>query len=239
MVLGKGNRRLPPYVSYRTFSNFLEQLEQHGTPARIDRSFWGDRFSGSTGTQLIAALRFLNLTDDAGAPTARLKQLVGAHGGQRAEVVKAVTQESYAFILQGSIDPQNATYSQFEEVLHANYELANDVARKCIKFFIELSEEAEIPLSPFITKKGKRVRSTAGTKKISRKAANRTNQNLVIPQHIEEVPKQAASWGQILLVKFPTFDPTWPNEVKLKWFEGFEELLRIGTVQGNGKGSLP
>ena len=161
MVLGRSSRRLPPYVSYRTFTNFLELL-QPGVPSRIDRSFWGERFSGSTGTQLITALRFLNLTDDGGAPTARLKQLVTARGSQRAEIVKAVTLENYAFIMQGGIDPKNATYAQFEEVLHANYDVAGDVARKCIKFFVGLAEDAEIPLSIFVTKNSSN-RSSPGT----------------------------------------------------------------------------
>jgi len=31
-----------------------------------------------------------------------------------------------------------------------------------------------------------------------------------------------------LLEKFPTFDPTWPDEIKAKWFEGYERLLGLG-----------
>jgi hypothetical protein len=53
-------KHLPPYVSYRTFRNFLERLQQH-IPSRIDRSYWGDFLSGSNGIQLMAALRFLKL----------------------------------------------------------------------------------------------------------------------------------------------------------------------------------
>ena len=36
-----------PYVSYRTFRNFLELLKE-GLPSRIDRSVWGPRYSGTT-----------------------------------------------------------------------------------------------------------------------------------------------------------------------------------------------
>ena len=49
---------VPPYVPYRTFQTFLEFL-QDGIPARIDRSVWGSRFSGSSGTQLMTALKVL------------------------------------------------------------------------------------------------------------------------------------------------------------------------------------
>ncbi|MDD4465958.1 MAG: hypothetical protein PHY25_04705, partial [Dehalococcoidales bacterium] len=56
-------RQLPPYVSYRSFWNFLDRLRE-AVPARIDRSYWGDKFSGSTGTQLMGALRYLGLIDN-------------------------------------------------------------------------------------------------------------------------------------------------------------------------------
>ena len=82
MVTERGRKRLPPYISYRTFHNFVERLQQQ-LPARIDRSYWGDMLSGSTGTQLMAALRFLDLIDENGRPTDRLKPLV--NGQRRSE----------------------------------------------------------------------------------------------------------------------------------------------------------
>jgi len=57
-----------------------------------------------------------------------------------------------------------------------------------------------------------------GTRKIIQGRGTRTNQNLVIPNYLREIPDG-------LLTKFPTFDPAWPDEVKLKWFEAFDKLL--------------
>ncbi len=31
---------------------------------------------------------------------------------------------------------------------------------------------------------------------------------------------------EMLLSKFPEFDPTWPDEVKLKWFDAFDRLMK-------------
>jgi hypothetical protein len=31
--------------------------------------------------------------------------------------------------------------------------------------------------------------------------------------------------GHVLIDKFPNFDPTWPAEVQVKWFAGFERLM--------------
>jgi hypothetical protein len=36
---------------------------------------------------------------------------------------------------------------------------------------------------------------------------------------------QNISLEQLLLSKFPSFDPAWPDEVKTKWFEGFNKLM--------------
>ncbi|MFH1015918.1 MAG: DUF5343 domain-containing protein, partial [Chloroflexota bacterium] len=224
MVLDKEKKRLPPYVSYRTFRNFLDGLQVGGMPARIDRSYWGDRLSGTTGTQLISALRFLNLVDASGVPTNRLRMLVAARGPQRNELLRQVTFEAFAPLMKAGLDPQNATYSQLEEIFHDNFNLSGDVSRKCIKFFIMLAGDAGVHLSPFITRRLKSPR--AGTN--AKKAPARTKRNEVVPNGLEEVPNQVLSWEQLVLSKFPTFDPAWSDELKLKWFESYEELLKRG-----------
>ena len=68
---------VPPYVSYRTFRNFLELLKE-GLPSRIDRSVWGPRYSGTTGQQLMTALKSLRLITDNGVPTQKLEELVNS-----------------------------------------------------------------------------------------------------------------------------------------------------------------
>jgi hypothetical protein len=217
-------KHLPPYVSYRTFRNFLDGLQQ-GIPARIDRSYWGDRWSGSTGSQLVAALRFLSLVDSNAVPTNRLKQLVTARDSQRTEILKQLASEAFAFLLRGSLDSQTATYAQIEELLHNTYQVTPDVSRKCIKFFVGLASDAEIPLSPFIIKKSKVRTTSTGTRRISPKGVVRTKMDSTVLQNGPEVPAQW-SLDKILLSKFPTFDPNWTDEVKIKWFEAFDTLLR-------------
>jgi hypothetical protein len=224
MVMEKSRKRLPPYISYRTFHNFLEGLEQ-GIPSRIDRSYWGERFSGSTGIQLMAALRFLGLVDTNGVPNEGLKQLVMSRGEARTEHLRNITNEAFAFLLLSNFDLQTATYSQLQELFHYTFQLTGDVSRKCIKFFVALAGDSGIPLSPFITKQFRPARSSTGTKTITKKTSTRTTKSPEIPQTIEGVPTQVP-WETALLAKFPTFDPEWSEEVKLKWFEAFDELLK-------------
>lgn len=220
----KSQGRLPPYVSYRTFRNFVEGLRQR-VPARIDRSYWGDTMSGSTGTQLTAALRFLGLIDATGSPTSRLRPLAIASGEQKATLINEILTASYDFIQQSSLDLQSATYAQLKEAFNDRFQLTDDVRRKCIKFFIEMANDAGIVLSPFITKRFRSERGTSGTKVVVKRQSARTNRNNVIPNNSGEIPHNN-SWGQMLLTKFPAFDPEWNDEVKLKWFSAFDELLK-------------
>jgi len=226
MVNDRGRKSLPPYVSYRTFRNFVDGL-QLGIPARIDRSYWGDRYSGSTGTQLMTALRFLGLIDGNGMPTTRLRQLVSAKGAQRSEILKQIAYTSFDFLSERSLDPQVATYAQLEEAFYNTYQVTGDVARKCIKFFVSLESDAGVPLSTFIMKKSKTTRTDSTRKRTAKKTSAGTNRNSAISLAADSITAQIA-WYEMVLAKFPTFDPTWSDDVKLKWFEAFDALLKRG-----------
>jgi hypothetical protein len=218
------NKRVPPpYVSYRTFLNFIEGLEQT-IPARIDRSYWGNRFSGSNGSQLVAALRFLDLTDSNGFPTGKLKQMVISKGNERTEIIKKIVREAYSFLAEDAPDPQTATYAQLEEAFHDHFQLAGDVVRKCIKFYINLATAGGVKLSPFIT--GKTRISNPGTnfKRINRKLSDKIPRT-EIPQNQRICPENN-SMDKMLIDKFPVLDPNWPDEIKNKWFSAFNELLK-------------
>jgi hypothetical protein len=230
MVIDKGRKHLPPYVSYRTFHNFLEGLQQR-MPSRIDRSYWGDMLSGSNGTQLMAAIRFLGLIDGNGKPMDLLKLLVTAKGEQRQQLLQEIAYESFSFALRSNLDLQSATYAQLEEVFHNTFQLTDDVSRKCVKFFIALVSDAGITLSPFITKRTRSTHASSGTKAIVKKTSIRTKQNAVIPQVLVEIPNRS-SWNNMLLAKFPNFYPAWNDELKTKWFSAFDELLKKGVSAG-------
>ena len=222
MIKDSGRKRLPPYVSYRTFLNFIDRLQQ-GIPSRIDRSYWSDGLSGSNGTQLMSAMRFLGFIDASDRPTSRLRQLVSAKGAQRTEVLRQITSEAFGFLLQGPFDSQTATYAQLEEIFHNTFGLTGSVCRKGAKFFVALASNAEMPLSPFILKRVRLVRTNTGIKPAAKRRGTQEKWNLIVPQNLEDIPSEV-SWDKMLLGKFPTFDPSWSDEVKLGWLEAFDGL---------------
>ena len=225
MTMEEGRKHSPPYVSYKTFGSFISQLQPQ-VPSRIDRSIWGEMFSGSTGTQLMSAMRFLNLIDGNARPTARLRVLPSASGEHRAALLRQVAEESYAFVLKGTLDTQNATYAELEDAFQNSYHMKSDVCRKCIKFFTEISKDAGIPLSPQITKKRKVPRTNSGIKNANKIVGTRTNNKLVVPIKESKIP-ELLPWHQMLADKFPHFDPAWNDDIKKKWFEAYFELFKI------------
>ena len=105
-------KAVPPYVPYRTFRTFLEFLSE-GVPDRIDRSVWGSRFSGTSGSQLMTALKALGLIDTAGRPQRELERLALAEGRERREAFRDMLRRSYGPVFE--LDLTRATKAQFHE----------------------------------------------------------------------------------------------------------------------------
>src|SRR5271170_37777 len=81
-----------PYTSFLTVKNVLKDMKEHGTPTRIDRSVFPNLAGGTVG-QMLPALKFLRLTNEAGVPTDEMKKLVDAVSSQEtwsAELSKIV-----------------------------------------------------------------------------------------------------------------------------------------------------
>lgn len=170
--MGKSKKHFPPYVSYKTFKHFIAKLRQD-FPTRIDRAYWGEMYSGSTGTQLMLALRFLNLMDDNTRPLPRLKLLSSVLNENRATLLRQVAEEAYAFVLKETLDTQNATYAELEDIFQDTYNMKSEVCRKCIKFFVEFSKDAGIPLSQYVTHKWKTQPGSVDIKRATKKVCTR------------------------------------------------------------------
>jgi Family of unknown function (DUF5343) len=146
----------PPYTSYRTFKTFIQDLQEHGVPSRIDRSVL-TRFSGVVGSQLMHALRFLGLIEEQGRPTQRLKELVNAHGAANwPEKLLELLQRDYAPMF--AIELETATPSHFNGVFRKAFPAAEAVVQKCVTFFLYAASDAGVKVSGRVLK-GRKPRS--------------------------------------------------------------------------------
>ncbi|HEY1773242.1 MAG TPA: hypothetical protein VGH91_08635 [Gammaproteobacteria bacterium] len=212
---------VPPVVAYKTFKNFLRTLAP-STPSAIDRSIMRS-MPGGVQTQMLGALRFLNLIDGNGVPQDKLTRLVKSETPEYQKTLQEVLTASYPFMKSG-FDLKTATDAllakQFEPLA------AGDTIRKCITFFIPAAIDAGMEISPYIKKPGKRGPSAPKPRK--QRVSSGGKQNQQEDQHDHDMQPPPLTWHQLLLSKFPSFDPNWPDEVKAKWFESFQNLMKQG-----------
>jgi hypothetical protein len=217
MTLHEQTPTIPPYVPYRTFQTFLEFLLEEGIPDRIDRTVWGSRFSGGSGTQLMTTLKVLKLVDDDGRPAQDLDDLVHAEGDDRRSTMRHVLERFYVPVFE--LDLGRATKGQFHDAFR-KFGTKEGVLTKCEAFFIRAAQAAGIELSKRI------VAGRHGASK-SRATPAVVTEKSVAPVAVEV----AAPAGSIkleladrILAKYPDFDPAWDAAVQAKWLEGMTRL---------------
>ena len=160
----------PPYLSYRTFRNYLEGLAT-GIPGRIDRSVLGN-FSGIVQSQLLGTLQFFEMIDAEGHPTEFLDRVVSATPDVKKKLLTLALQSRYPFVFRGGVDLTKATTRQ----LHEQFEgagISGDTVRKSVAFFIFAAKDAGIELSKFI--KAPRSPRGAGARQTIRAPRSATN----------------------------------------------------------------
>jgi len=191
--------------------------------------------SGTLQSLLISALEYLNLIHPGnGVPTENLTKLVHSEGGDRQRILKEIVTSSYSFIFHDDFNLSRATAHQLQEKF-TGIGTSGDTTRKCIGFFMHIAKEAGIPMSPHLKKpRGRRPGAAPKTKKHTIKTPPPAQQQ-GNGSYIEETEKGHADvgWQKLLLSKFPSFDPAWPDDVKTKWFDGFKGLMDQFKQQEN------
>lgn len=170
----------PPYVSYNTFRTLLEWLKAEGVPLQFDRSFWRSKFSGSNGTQLVAALRFLGLLSG-DEPLDNLERLVNATLEERRSLLAIMLRASYLAVPFEELP--RATPSMVRGWFRS-YPIDGHTLRKAISFFVNAVKDADLPISNAVTKMAK-ARSAP-------RNASPTNIRLGVPRVVPQSKKAAS-----------------------------------------------
>ena len=138
-----------PYVSYKTFKNFLDSLKV-AIPGRIDRSVL-HTMSGGNRKHLMHALRTMGLVTEREIPTESLKRLASSTGPDEQKALTAALKVGYPFLFDGSIDLSTASGKQLLDEF-AKTGLNGDSVRKSVGFFLAAGKDAGIKLSTFFDK---------------------------------------------------------------------------------------
>jgi hypothetical protein len=164
MESGNGQADAParpsaPYISYLTFANCLDWLSAEGVPARLDRSIWSKRYSGSVGPQLLLALRFLGLLRDE-EPTPQLEELVEASADKRKELLVGIFRRSYDGV---NFDLLNKATPNMVSEWVGTHGVAGETLRKAVSFLINGLKAVEFPLSPALVRAARNRPSVGGS----------------------------------------------------------------------------
>src|SRR6266496_5516482 len=143
------SKRVPPYLSYRTFRNFLDSVSVSGVPTRIHRSMMASK-SGSTQALLFSAIRYFGLASDKDVSTTDLELLVHSEGKQRQEVWRRIFISAYGAVFKSKINLERATTEELTHIFLRQGVSSKDTIRKCVTFFCMGAKDAGIKLSPHI-----------------------------------------------------------------------------------------
>lgn len=170
----------PPFTSYSSYINFLNQLREHGTvPTRIDKTLMS-KSSGSQISATMAALKYLGQIDEAGKPSEQFKKLVLGTEDDRKPLLAALLKERYQFLFDDvGFNIEQATSGEMAEKFRA-LEINGSTVTRTIAFFLAAAKEAGIKVSPHI----KPPPAPKGAAKKSPKAKELTGNQL--PQEEED-----------------------------------------------------
>lgn len=141
-------KTVPPYLSYKTFTNFINGIAEKGIPMRIDRGILG-HLSGAAQGHLLATLKYLELIDASGIPSERLGELAHSQGEDRKRVLLDILKKSYPFLFSDGFEVQRATSRLMQEKF-TEAGASGDTVRKAIAFFLTAAQAAGLVLSPHI-----------------------------------------------------------------------------------------
>lgn len=158
-----------PYLPFRTFLSSIEALE-HGIPTRIDRTIWPSQ-SGMVQGQILMALRFFDLVNDADHPTEFLHELVKST--DRPVVIGKLMTIAYADLL--AHDPTKMTPKMLDDAME-EYGVTGETKRKAVAFFLKAAKYAGFPMHPLLSSQ---VRNTGPRKKRANKRTFDPNSHFV------------------------------------------------------------
>ena len=125
------------------------------------------------------------------------------------------------------LDLERSTKAQITEAFKI-YGAREGVLRKCENFFVQAAQDAGIELSQYILARRHTKRASTSTRPRQTSAASSP------ARPFSDGLKEAKSLAEMVLEKYPDFDPTWDAQVQAKWLEGIGKLYENlrGTPAG-------
>lgn len=221
----------PPYVSYKTLSNFLDRFKQ-GLPGRIDRGLMGS-MSGAAQSQVTTALRFLGMISENNLPQPIMKRYVDGDERERKSALREMLQKSYPFIFGDGFDISSATAQMLRENFANNTSATGETISRCMAFLKDAAKDAGIEVSKFILQKS--TRSGGSGKK---KSATKKTPQVVEPFPTSPMPSAHtakatlfAAQSSLMLMglfqRLPSPGTNWNKDERERWVQTLNNVLLL------------
>ena len=211
----------PPYGAYKTFVNGVRSLAHDGRVVdRVDSSAVPN-MSGSAKKLFLLSLEYFDLIAEDGSPSDQMKRM--AINGD--DVWKAEIRS----LLEGFYSKQipildRGTPQQLRESFG---EIPSSTVTPAVRFLIHAAEDAGINVNPIIKKNRGGGRSAPRKNKRGQSAANSGGGGPAEPPPSTPDPDGKLSMKELVVKKFPDFDPTWDEARQAAWFSAYEKLLKM------------
>jgi len=178
------NKRIPPYLPFKTFMTSLDTLA-HGVPPKIDRSLWRSQ-AGVTQGLIMNAYRFFGLVDeDNGDSSTEYLEKLAKHSDQRPSVLRFLLESNYEEILAShDHDISRMTMKMLDTIFEESFAVSGATKQKAIAFFLKAAKFADLPLSPYLLTQMRNTgprRKRNGKGKPAHLAGGETSGNTITP----------------------------------------------------------
>jgi hypothetical protein len=142
----------PPYPPYALFIRVITELAEIGIPRKIRTSTFPELPDGAR-SSLLGALQYLGLIEEDGIPTPRLPEFAKAGELDRPKVWKPIIRAAYSFVFNDDrFELSQATAEDLAERFR-NEHVSGGTLNKAVAFFIALTTDAGIPISPSLMRR--------------------------------------------------------------------------------------
>ena len=136
----------PPYVTYKSFSNFINGLRENGVPTHITRTILPGSNSGKA--TMAATLRSLGLVNAAEQPTEVMLKLTDPNNDY-SSTLREIIISQYDFLTDPEFDIKNTTTEKVAEKIR-EAGAGGSTVTKCITFLLAACENAGIEVSSYV-----------------------------------------------------------------------------------------
>lgn len=142
----KKGTQIPPYVTFKAFTNLIEALREKGMPSHVTRDVLAG--SNSAKATMMASLKSLKLLDENDQPSDKFKRLVNEENSY-SHILREILEENYSFLLDDSFDLSSTTSDKVAEKFRERGAHGSTVT-KGIAFFLSAAKDAEIEVSSYV-----------------------------------------------------------------------------------------